>query len=756
MYADVYLADATTDFDHAWTYAVPPALRETVRPGAVVYVPFGSRRTLSRAYVTSVTETRPTGLDADKVRAIAADPAPEVVLTPEQVRLAKEMRRRYFCTLGKAADTMVPPHIMATGERTVTACRLADPAEAHQMIEDGSLRYLNHVRILELLLEYGPLPLAAVRRSVGVSQSVLRTMKKNGLIEFFRMEQERPLPQDALDPVREAPKIPNEAQRSAIAAITAAADAATPGALSEYLLHGVTGSGKTEVYLQAASHVLEAGRDILILVPEIALTPQMTRRLTSRFGADIAIFHSRMTPAARYETWRRIRAGEVRIVVGARSAVFAPLSRLGLIVVDEEQEATYKAETVPRYHATEIARMRAMLQGAVLVLGSATPSVTAFNRTRDGRSVCLTLPTRIAAHGVAPVQIVDMRRDTVRGTGGLLSGVLAEALEATLARGRQAMLLLNRRGFSRSVICHRCGWQMRCPHCDVALTRHRLSRLAPRMAMVCHYCERLTTPPEVCPECGSDQVGGLGFGTQQAEEILNERLPEARILRMDQDTTRARFSHAELLDAFAAGEADILLGTQMIAKGHDFPNVTLSAVLSADQLLGNGEFRDAEQAFQLMAQMAGRAGRGEAAGRVYFQTFQPEHFVIRAAAEQNYERFFKEEIAFRERMGFPPFGHIGLIMVRGTSREDVARGAQQLQLKLRELVRRYGGSFADTQVSGAAPAPLERLRDRYRYRLIARDPSVYALTRLIETALAEVTLPDRVTALPDIDPWMMA
>jgi primosomal protein N' (replication factor Y) len=756
-YVNVHLANANRSFDSAWTYAIPQNLAGSISVGSVVSVPFARRSRAQRAYVTEILSQTPEHISAEKVKSVISLLTPEAVVTPEQIILAREMKRRYFCTIAEALDTMSPPYVLTSGSTSMLAARLADKDRALDLLDGEDLRSINHVRVIEFLLEYESAPLSEIRQAVGVSQAILKTMEKNGILEFFRTRIDRKDETEAADYEPDQPKNPKAEQKHAIDCIVTAATSTDQDKLKEFMLYGITGSGKTEVYLQAAQQILQQGKEILILVPEISLTPLMTRRLRSRFGENLAILHSRLSPYERYQAWKKIISKQVQIVVGARSAVFAPLENIGLIVVDEEQEGSYKAETKPRYHAVEIARMRAMLQNAVLVLGSATPSVSSFYRSQTGKSELLTLPRRIGSHGVAKVEIVDMRRQMMRGRKGLLSDVLEEELRKTLAKKQQAMLLLNRRGFSRTIVCHKCGWQMRCNHCDVALTAHQRSwnGTGDSLRMVCHYCDRIRPVPKLCPNCGSEHVGGVGMGTQQAEKALQECFPEARILRMDQDTTRSRTSHNDILSAFSRQEADILLGTQMIAKGHDFHNVTLSAVLSADQMLGSGDFRDAESAFQLMAQMAGRSGRGLEEGKVFFQTLQPEHFVIRTAAAQDYMTFYREEISFRERMQYPPFGHLAVFFVRGFSVEDTAEGARALQANAAGLIRLYGGSFKNTELSAAAPAPINKLRDRYRFRIIARDPSVEVLTRLLQITIDNTKLPEQVFVSIDIDPWSM-
>lgn len=756
-YVNVHLANANRSFDSPWTYKIPFDLENKIKVGAVVKVPFASRSKAQRAYVTEILSQIPENLSESKVKEVISLLTQEAVVTAEQIILAREMKRRYFCTIAEALDTMSPPYVLTSGTRSMMAAKLADRERAVDLLQGDELRSINHVRVIEFLLEYDKAPLIEIRQAVGVSQAILKTMERNGILEFFRTRVEKKEDTVIAEYDYDQPKIPKEEQKHAINSIVAAGKEHGQGVLKEFMLYGITGSGKTEVYLQAAQLILNQGREILILVPEISLTPLMTRRLRSRFGENLAILHSRLSPSERYQAWKKIKTKQVQIVVGARSAVFAPLENIGLIVVDEEQEGTYKAETKPRYQAVEIARMRALLQDSVLVLGSATPSVSSFYRSQAGKSKLLALPQRIGSHGVAKVQIVDMRRQMMRGRKGLLSDVLENELREIINKNQQAMLLLNRRGYSRSIICYKCGWQMRCNHCDVALTAHKrfFGNTKENLRMVCHYCDRLKAVPEKCPNCGSEHVGGVGMGTQQAEKSLQEIFPEARILRMDQDTTRSRTSHVDILSAFSRQEADILLGTQMIAKGHDFHNVTLSAVLSADQMLGTGDYRDAESAFQLMAQMAGRSGRGKEAGKVFFQTLQPEHFVIQTAAAQDYEKFYREEISFRERMQYPPFGHLAVFFVRGFSAEDVEAGAMALRDTASNLIQKYGGSFKNTELSAAAPAPITKMRDRYRFRIIARDPSVELLTRLLQMTVDSTKLPEQVFVSIDIDPWSM-
>ncbi len=753
LFCQVVLADAPRAIDRAWTYGVPPSLSKAIAPGSVLLVPFGTSRQPVRAYVTEILEQIPEGIPPESIREIHQLLSDHPVLTREQLKLAREMRRRYYCSTADALKAMVPPTVLAAKGRSVQAARLADPEEAAELLDSDELKSMKQVRVIELLLEHESAPCMEILQATGVSRSVLSTLAKKGIVTLFSKKLAVGLPEE--DAASDQPPVLTAEQSAAVDAIGEAAVAAVPGQLKELLLFGITGSGKTEVYLHAAQAVLARGKQVLILVPEIALTPQMTRRLTSRFGKKVAILHSRLTPSERYESWQRVLAQEIPIVVGARSAVFAPLTNLGLIVIDEEQESSYKAEMKPRYYAPDIARIRSIMNGAVLVLGSATPQVASYRRALEGTSSLLRLPDRIGEIGLAEVRIVDMRREFAKGNLSLFSRSFIETMEHTLDRGEQAMILLNRRGFSRTVVCRACGWQMRCPSCDMALTSHlnpyRRDRAPARM--VCHLCDRISPVPNLCPDCGSGEIASIGTGTQQVEEALAKRFPQASVLRMDQDTTRGRFSHRELLDSFESGQADILVGTQMIAKGHDFHNVTFSAILSADQLLATGEFRALEQAFQLITQTAGRAGRGRKKGQVIIQTLQPDHFVITAAARQDYEAFYREEIIFRQRMGYLPFGHIGLVEFKGFDPQAAEDTAWAYYRLVTAVAGRHPDSFARTVLTKPAPSPIAKVRNRYRFRVIARDPSAQILTRLLFHAADRMKRSSKVVLTVDMDPW---
>jgi primosomal protein N' (replication factor Y) len=756
MYAQIWIEEATRDFDRDWTYEIPENLAGKIKPGCLVEVPFARRKQPVRAYVYKVSQERPASSEELELRSISGLLLPEPVVTPEMLELAREMRRRYFCSRGRAVRTMVPATVTKVGDKKELAARLADPAAVIGMLAEDELTSLGHIRVCEFLLVHESALLSEIRQACQVSSGVLTYMKNKGILEYFSQEVKR-----ELDPanVIELPSqtiVSTTEQVQAVESINFALAKTEQGSLKEFLLAGVTGSGKTEIYLQTAAKTLAQGRSVLILVPEIALTPLMMARVSERFQDEVAILHSRLTPVERYETWKRILQGEKRIVVGARSAVFAPLTNLGLIVVDEEQDQSYKSETTPRYHAVELARIRAVLNGSVLVLGSATPSVETSYRAMEGRSTKLELANRVGEAGMAEVKIVDMRRERAAGHKSLFSRPLTKALKVTFARNEQAMLLINRRGFSTTIICNDCGQSLTCPSCDIALTVHKNPWQKDETGghLICHYCGKVSPLPSECPVCCSEELGRVGAGTQQAEDLFAEMFSSASAVRMDLDTTSGRYSHQEILDAFARREYDCLIGTQMIAKGHDFHNVTLVGVLSADQILAQSDYRAREHAFQLLTQAAGRAGRGDLPGLVIIQTFQPDNTVIRTAARQDFPAFLEHELQFRKRAGYPPFGHIGLILVSGRRDDQVRKQAQLLESHLRDQLERYPASFGGTELLPFQKAPLARLRGRYRYRLIAKSPSREELTLLLRAA-DSFKRQKEITVVLDIDPYSM-
>jgi primosomal protein N' (replication factor Y) len=556
-------------------------------------------------------------------------------------------------------------------------------------------------------------------------RSVLRSLLKRGLARIESVESPR-LPLALEQPPGPALNLrPTEDQRRAIEAIEGLIAGRR---FATCLLHGVTGSGKTEVYLRAIEAAVARGRRALYLVPEIGLTPLLARRMRARFGEVLALLHSRLSEGERYDEWRRVREGRAQVVLGARSAVFAPIADLGLIVVDEEHDSSYKQDEYPRYHGRDLAVVRSKMAGAVVVLGSATPSMESYFQAQRGKHRLLELPERVGAAGLPPVERVDMRREFEEvGRESILSRRLAGALAERIGRKEQCLILLNRRGFSTFALCRACGEQVECRRCSIAMTLHLRER-----RLRCHYCDDSRRVPETCPRCGSAHLHFGGTGTERLEEVLRAALPGARIERMDSDTVRGRGSAERLLMRVETGEIDVLLGTQMIAKGHDFPNVTLVGVLAADALLGLPDFRAGERTFQLLAQVAGRSGRGERVGEVIVQAYDADHHAIRAAAEHDYAGFAAKELAFRKVMNYPPYSALAALLVKDRS-FDRARGRAAAVAR---IVRGLGSR--SLQVLGPAPAPLERLRGEYRVQILLKAASRAEMQGALAAMLAEL------------------
>ena len=582
-------------------------------------------------------------------------------------------------------------------------------------------------KVIETLLAGGgEMLFAELLDTAAASASTIQTLERRGLVEVFVREVRRDPLAGARLPDADDLRLTDEQER----ALRAINEAQNEDAFAAFLLHGVTGSGKTEIYIRAMREALRRGRSAMMLVPEIALTPVFSRRLRAHFGDSVAIFHSSLTAGERFDEWGRLKRGEARVVIGTRSAVFAPVRHLGVIVVDEEHEASYRQQESPYYNGRDTAVMRAHRERAVVVLGSATPSLETYQNARQGKYRYLQLPSRIAGRAMARAEIVDMRvAFKSKGKPEVFSAELLEAIEETHARGEQSIVLLNRRGYSSFVLCRSCGERINCPNCDVTLTFHRSER-----SLVCHYCNLRQRTPDACPACQGPFMYFIGEGTEQIEEILQKRFPSLRLARLDRDTTARRSTYEQAILRFGAGELDMLVGTQMIAKGHDFPNVTLVGVVSVDAGLAMPDFRSAERAFQLITQVAGRAGRGELPGRVLIQTFHPHHYALRHACAQDYEGFFEEEINYRRNLSYPPFVALASLLVHG---EDLAR-VQATAAALRDALDQ-ANTERGCRVLGPAPAPLARLRGEHRVQIILKSRSRPRLRTLIEMALGEAS-----------------
>jgi primosomal protein N' (replication factor Y) len=622
----------------------------------------------------------------------------------------------------------------------IIAWNAAHSADSSQADGSASLPE-KESRVFHVLAEErGPLPLPQLAKLARVSRPLIERMIRQEKLKCW--EEPIAIEEDLFDADYTPPSnILNEDQERELGVIRGWLDA---GVFTAGLLYGVTGSGKTEVYLNAVEATLARNKSALILVPEIALTLWVGRLCRARFGAGVAVLHSALPEVERAREWWRVRRGEARVVVGTRSAVFAPVENLGLIVVDEEQEASYKQEETPRYHGRDVAVVRAKLEGAVVLLGSATPSLESFQNARSGKYHLLQLDSRVENRPLAPVEIVDLRED-FKSThrAGPISSKLGEAIAARLAEGTQSLILINRRGYSWFVICRSCGAGVQCENCSISLTYHKQ-----RNRLECHYCGFSRRVPESCPKCNSEHVYFFGAGAEQLEEKLREKFPAAKIARLDRDSVRTKRAYQQVLGDFATGKIDILVGTQMVAKGHDFQRVTLVGVISADSQLSLPDFRAAERTFQLLTQVAGRAGRGDLPGEVLVETYYPEHYAIQLAARQDYLTFFEKEVQFRRMLHYPPFTALASILVRDTKIENAIRWSRQLSAFLAPQESR------GVKVLGPAAAPLARLKREYRFQFLLKAPKRAQLTRAVSELLAfseEKEIPQK-AVLVDVDP----
>ncbi len=734
--------------DQPYCYGVPQELRGQVAPGKRVLAPFGRGNRPIVGYCVDLSE-QPPEHDTKPILKVLDD---EPLLTPSLLKLTRWLADYYLCRWGQVLDAIVP-----AGARRGAGTRARPFLEAlseEELPQPAAKLTPAQERVLGLLRgQARPVEARELAARARCGLAVLQGLARKGYARrvLQRIEQ---LPPPELPAPGESPLTLNPDQLKAQSAIQ---QALTAGGFKAFLLHGVTGSGKTEVYLQAIEQTVRQGKEALVLVPEISLTPQTIRRFRGRFP-HVAVLHSHLGDAERGRHWRQIAAGKVQVIVGARSAVFAPAARLGLIVVDEEHETSFKQETTPRYHARDVAVMRARLEGFPIVLGSATPALESWHNARRGQYTLLSLPQRVLARPLPEVGLIDLRHEAAtRGRYRALSPRLEEAMRHALAKGGQVILLLNRRGFSTFIHCPACGHVVQCRFCDVALTHHREREVAQ-----CHYCGFEQAPPARCPQCGLGQIRYQGLGTEKLEAEIAHKFPDVPAARMDSDTMKRPGSHAKVLDAFKRGEARILLGTQMIAKGLDFPNVTLVGVVNADIALHFPDFRAAERTFQLLAQVAGRTGRGESGGRVLVQTFSSDHPSIALAARHDYVNFAERELACRKEHQYPPFARMARLIVRSKDQEAAAAFAERLanafRTGLEEVTARPATGTQRPpmlRLLGPAEAPLFRLKGHYRYHFQLQSNNVAALHDVLKRVLTKAQSTEGVDWSVDVDPLSM-
>lgn len=786
--ASVFISNCTREFDKEYHYIIPDNLLDMVKPGIRVIVPFGKSNRSTEAYVFNVLDDTGT-IELKSINSIV-DNRP--LLTFEMLKIALWMKRRYICTHSDAVKCMLPPGVGVKSTRIVKLERYDDRLKENVLkvvnvlveagweceleelknrvksrsfsrhlkcledqgiisvyeeqtsrirektvrvayisrrreeiideIESNRIKRIQQIRVLEMLLDNEYISVSDIVRFAAVSNSVLDTLKKYGYIDFKEIEVERnPFHNRIVEPTY--PLKPTIQQLSVLQKVKGNMD---EGMFKEYLLHGVTGSGKTEVYLQLIQHCFDAGKTAIVLVPEISLTPQMVERFKGRFGDDVAVLHSRLSLGERYDQWRLIRDGRIKVVVGARSAIFAPFENIGLVIIDEEHENTYKSETTPKYHARDVARERCIFHNAILLYGSATPSIESYFKAKHSNIGFLEMSERANNMHMPPIEIVDMRRELEEGNKTIFSKRLAEEIERNIKTRQQTMLFLNRRGHSSFVLCRKCGLSLMCVNCNITLTYH-----AHDERLICHYCGYTTKTPSRCPRCESGYIRHFGTGTQRVEEELGKCFPESTVIRMDMDTTTCKNSHEDILSSFRQKNINIMVGTQMIAKGHDFPNVTLVGILAADSLLNTGDYRASEKTFQLITQVAGRAGRGELPGRVVMQTYNTEDFSIVAACKHDYVSFYEQEIKLRERLDYPPYTNIAAVILSGINDRFVFEQAKELK---GQLALSLGDTVEGIVLLGPARSPLSKIKNKYRWRLIIKcrdlDKLVKALSNV--------------------------
>ncbi len=718
LYAEVLVDIDSRGVDRSYHYGIPSKLSDLVTVGSIVLISFGRRKITG--YVLEINSDLKFLAEEIEVKNIedVLDTGP--VFTPQQLSLARWLSEYYLCTLVSALQTIISPRIRGTGPKKIKGLY---PASGVTEL-NFSDRAVKSRQVWQVAKENPGLTRRQLAVLAGASETVVGKMVSMGLLQHREIKVRRN-PYPKIQTIKQHKYKLTSEQDAALKEIISAMKHWKP---KVFLLFGVTGSGKTEVYIRSIIHALSAGKRILVMVPEIALTPQMVIQYKGYFGEQVAVLHSRLSDGERYDEWNRIADGEASVILGTRSAAFAPLSNLGLVIVDEEHEPSYKQEETPRYHARDVALKLISQHNAVAVLGSATPSLESYQRALSGGPYrLLTMLNRVEERALPLVQLIDMKEELKKGNPGILSGTLIDAIKERLERKEQIVLFLNRRGYATLVVCRECGLVMKCSHCDISLTYHVAGHLS------CHYCNAVFQG-EYCPDCGSKLVERFGAGTQRLELEIKKHFPEAGILRMDSDTTGRKGSHAKILNSFQDGKADILIGTQMVAKGLDVPDVTLVGVVNADTSLHMPDFRAAERTFQLIAQVAGRTGRGKLGGEVLVQTFTPKHYSIVFASKHDYTSFFQHEINIRKKMRYPPFTRLARVLVSGKDVETVTEMAEKLAVTINKTAQLpdYNGLI---EVLGPSAANISKIKDRYRYHLVIKSKSGKLLKEILMVAI---------------------
>ncbi|MBQ7919244.1 MAG: primosomal protein N' [Lachnospiraceae bacterium] len=741
-YADVIVDISHEQVDRPFQYEIPERMRDTLDYGMCVEIPFGNGNRLIKGYVVGLSDK--CNWDPAKMKVIHRIVVDSTAIQDRQIQLAAWIKKNYGATMIQAIKTVIPARksvkkiehrkLILRAGREETLDALGQAERKHQVAK---------ARLLRELLSEGEIPYEWVTGKLMVSAATVSSLEKAGILRKEVITSYRN-PVKRMDS-QETNKRLSQEQSEIVQEVIKDYDTGNRGT---YLVHGITGSGKTEVYIRLIEKIVARGKQAIVLIPEIALTYQTLLRFYRHFGDRVSVLNSSLSPGEKYDQCERAKHGEIDVIIGPRSALFTPFPNLGLIVIDEEHESSYKSESAPKYHARETAIYLASLYGASVVLGSATPSLEAFYKAQKGEYKLFSMTRRLTGGALPQIYTVDLREELKRGNRTIFSWKLQELLADRLSKGQQSMLFINRRGLAGFVSCRSCGYVAKCPHCDVSLSEHRGGRL------VCHYCGYEMPSMKSCPECGSKYISGFRAGTQQIEDKLKELYPQMRVLRMDADTTKTKDSYEEILTAFRNGEADVLVGTQMIVKGHDFPNVTLVGVLAADLSLSVGDYRAGERTFQLITQAAGRAGRGTLPGEVVVQTYQPEHYAIIHAGQQDYLSFYEEEILYRKMMQYPPSAHMLAVQMFGRNEAE----ALQVGKRLAELVKGMNPAQESIrnqlQVIGPSPAGIGKIEDIYRFVFYVKHKDYSRLVQVkdvLEEKIHESNV-SRVSVQFDFDP----
>ena len=714
MVAEIIINSMAKQLNKTFDYIVPDNLINTVKIGNRVFVPFGSKNSATEGYIIGLKKNS----DFANKEILKIE---DSILTEENIELAKLMSKRYFSNISECIKLMLPPGEKSTNLTNRIKDKKAnfvylkkDIDEIELDIEIKKIKSPKHIKILQFLIENEGIYIADLEAITETSRAVLKTLEKNGYIEIVEQKVSRDIFKNR-EIKRDKPLKLTEEQQKAFNIID-------NSKFDEFLIYGVTGSGKTEIYLQLIQSVINKGKTAIVLVPEISLTPQMVDRFLARFGDCIAVLHSKLSIGERNEQWKNLKEDKYKILIGARSAIFAPIKNLGIIIIDEEHDSSYKSDMSPKYNAKEIAKYIAKKNDIPLVLGSATPEITTYSKSKN----IIELTKRANNSNLPTIEIVDLRKELANGNRSIISQKLHDEIEENLRNKKQTILFLNRRGFSTFVMCRDCGYTLKCKRCNISLTYHSYEN-----ELKCHYCGYTMKNITVCPSCKSKNIRHFGSGTQKLEEIIQKEFPTCSTIRMDIDTVTKKNSHEDILNKFKNENIDILIGTQMVVKGHHFPNVTLVGVIAADSSLNMGDFRANEKTFDLLVQVAGRAGRENLPGKVIIQTYSPENFCIQCSKNQDYKEFYKTEIELRKQLKYPPFCDIILFGISSFNKEEIQKASE----KLYAILKKY--SEDKLQVMPPLPAPIDKIKNRYRWRIVTKCKLSNSVIKIINKSLEE-------------------